>query len=68
MKLKEFAPRKDPHVIIHPSNENTRTPYVEVVWRCGLMGIAGFCVGSTNLHLTGRDIHAWQPGVYFCYQ
>jgi len=66
IKMLSLAPKIGPgHVYVHVYETSNSPPYVQFSWGSGFLGSAGFCVGATNFFMEGKDVHQWQPGVYF---
>lgn len=64
-QLRDLAPRLGPRVFVHHYDETNQAPYVQIYWGSGFLGASGFYVGGTNFVLSGKEVHPWQPGVYF---
>src|SRR6185436_1701070 len=62
-QLRGLAPRLGPHVSVHVYDDTNQPPFVQIYWGSGVLGAAGFYVGSSNFVLNGGSEHLWQPGV-----
>jgi hypothetical protein len=64
-QLLNISPRLNPNIsILHSQDDKSNdTSCVYLDWGGGILGHAGFVVGSTNFIIYSE--HEWQKGVYF---